>query len=343
MGEWQPTQLDKLIDIKHGFAFKGEFFSDEPANDLLLTPGNFAIGGGFQWGKGKFYRGPVPNDYVLSPGDLLVTMTDLSKQADTLGYPALMPRSDYRLLHNQRLGKITLKSKNTRLSFINWRLRAPDYRNEVLASCTGSTVKHTSPKKILAFEFLLPPLYEQEAIADLLSALDDKIELNRRTNETLEALARSLFKDWFVDFGPARAKAEGRPPYLAPELWDLFPDALDDEDKPMGWTWEPPLALADLISGGTPKTSEPKYWDGGIRWASAKDVSNCGQAFLLETERTITNAGLNNSSTRIIPALSSVVVARGATTGRFCMFGTDIAMNQTCYALRAQDSFHYFL
>ena len=73
--------------------------------------------------------------------------------------------------------------------------------------------------------------------------LDDKIELNRRMNETLEATARAFFKDWFVDFGPTRAKAEGRAPYLAPELWDLFPDALDDEDKPEGWGhW----TLADL-------------------------------------------------------------------------------------------------
>jgi type I restriction enzyme S subunit len=81
----------------------------------------------------------------------------------------------------------------------------------------------------------IPPLPEQSKIVDLLSALDDKIELNRRTNETLEALARAIFRDWFVDFGPTRAKAEGREPYLAPELWDLFPDRLDAEGKPEGW------------------------------------------------------------------------------------------------------------
>ena len=75
----------------------------------------------------------------------------------------------------------------------------------------------------------------ETAIADLLSALDRRIDLNRRMNGTLEAMARAVFKDWFVDFGPTRAKAEGREPYLAPELWDLFPDALDDEDKPEGW------------------------------------------------------------------------------------------------------------
>ncbi|MBK1700239.1 restriction endonuclease subunit S [Thiococcus pfennigii] len=88
-------------------------------------------------------------------------------------------------------------------------------------------------------------LSEQQEIASLLGALDDKIDLNRQTNETLEALARAIFKDWFVDFGPTRAKAEGRPPYLAPELWDLFPDALDDEDKPVGWEFG---TLADIAA-----------------------------------------------------------------------------------------------
>ena len=84
-------------------------------------------------------------------------------------------------------------------------------------------------------QVILPPLREQDLVANTLSMLDDKIELNRRMNETLQAMARAIFKDWFVDFGPTRAKAEGRAPYLAPELWDLFPDAIDDEDKPVGW------------------------------------------------------------------------------------------------------------
>lgn len=77
--------------------------------------------------------------------------------------------------------------------------------------------------------------HTESAIAALFAALDRRIQLNRRMNETLEAMARAIFKDWFVDFGPTRAKAEGRAPYLAPEHWELFPDALDDEGKPVGW------------------------------------------------------------------------------------------------------------
>jgi type I restriction enzyme, S subunit len=82
-------------------------------------------------------------------------------------------------------------------------------------------------------------------------------------------------------------------------------------------------------------------WD--IAWATAKDVSQCSATFLLKTERSISELGLDNSSARIVPARSTVVVARGATTGRYCMFGVDLAMNQTCYALRARDGDHYFL
>ncbi|GBQ27489.1 restriction endonuclease S subunit [Acetobacter estunensis NRIC 0472] len=85
------------------------------------------------------------------------------------------------------------------------------------------------------FKIPLAPLSEQISIGKILAALDDKIDLNRRTNETLEAMARALFRDWFVDFGPTRAKMAGQTPYLAPEIWELFPDRLDDEGKPEGW------------------------------------------------------------------------------------------------------------
>lgn len=90
----------------------------------------------------------------------------------------------------------------------------------------------------------------QEAIAAVLGSLDDKIDCNRRMNETLEAMARAIFKDWFVDFGPTRAKMEGRAPYLAQEVWDLFPDALDDEGKPVGWDRTP---LSDVIELNPPE------------------------------------------------------------------------------------------
>ena len=105
-----PNTLGDYIHVKHGFAFKGEHFTEEETQDVLVTPGNFVIGGGFQDNKLKYYSGPVPEDYVLHEGDLVVTMTDLSKAGDTLGYPALIPASsERRFLHNQRIGLARLE------------------------------------------------------------------------------------------------------------------------------------------------------------------------------------------------------------------------------------------
>jgi type I restriction enzyme, S subunit len=105
--EWFPTTLGECIDVKHGFAFKGEFIHEEPYGDILLTPGNFAIDGGFKGDKFKYYSGPEVPEFILRQGDLLVSMTDLSKDGDTLGYPALIPKSQdgRRFLHISDLGK----------------------------------------------------------------------------------------------------------------------------------------------------------------------------------------------------------------------------------------------
>ena len=244
---WCEVSLGDLIDIKHGYAFKGESIHDEPVGDVLITPGNFGIGGGFQIGKTKYYRGEVPEDFVLAENDLLVTMTDLSKQADTLGYPAFVPASQdgRRFLHNQRLGKVSLReTESADKRYLYYVLCSREYRNEVLASATGTTVKHTSPERIKRYKFPLPPLPEQRAIAHVLGTLDDKIELNRRMCETLEAMARALFQSWFVDFEPVRAKMEGRwrpdesLPGLPAEHYHLFPDTLVPSalgDIPEGW------------------------------------------------------------------------------------------------------------
>ncbi len=240
--EWREASLNDLVDIKHGFAFSGEFFRDDPPGDVLLTPGNFAIGGGFKAGKFKYYRnGPVPDEFVLSQGDLLVTMTDLSKASDTLGFPAIVPapRSGTRYLHNQRLGKVIIKpAAQIKMRFLYFVLCSREYRNEVIASATGTTVKHTSPSRIGKFRFKLPNPDEQRAISDVLGTLDDKIELLAEINETLESIAQTLFRSWFVDFDPVRAKAEGRTLELAEAVADRFPASFANSEIgeiPIGW------------------------------------------------------------------------------------------------------------
>lgn len=265
---WIRKSLGELIDIKHGFAFKGEFFDKGMSDDVLLTPGNFAVGGGFKAEKFKFYNGHVPGEFVLSQGDLIITMTDLSKDADTLGYPAIVPISDegYRFLHNQRLGKVIVKNRETvNCRYLYYLMCTQDYRHEILASATGTTVRHTAPNRIKRFQFDLPPIQEQYTIAYILGTLDDKIELNRQMNETLEATARAIFKSWFIDFEQVKVKIEGRkPPCLDTETAALFPSVLQDSrlgEVPEGWKVATIDEEFNLTMGQSPPGST--YNEGG--------------------------------------------------------------------------------
>ena len=136
---------------------------------------------------------------------------------------------------NQHVAIIRPDSCRLDPRFLRFFLASPQMQAEMLAlAAAGATRNALTKEMIESFEVPKLSVEVQRAIAALLGVLEDKIELNRRMNETLEAMARAIFKDWFVDFGPTRAKAEGRAPYLASELWDLFPNALDD-DKPVGW------------------------------------------------------------------------------------------------------------
>ncbi|MDP1607204.1 MAG: restriction endonuclease subunit S [Rhodocyclaceae bacterium] len=232
-------------------------------------------------------------------------------------------------------------SKRLHSGYLRYYLDCADTRAMLKAGyVSGSAIPRVVLKDFRRAPIPLPPLAEQKAIAAVLGALDDKIELNRRMNATLEAMARALFQSWFVDFDPVRAKLDGRKPTgLGDATATLFPATFQDSPLghiPEGWGTGSILRQADLLSGGTPKTDVPAYWNGDVPWASAKDVSQCGEAFLVSTERTITQRGVEESSTKIIPEFATVVVARGATTGRLTMFGHSMAMNQTCYGLRSK-------
>ena len=257
--DWRAVSLGELFRVKHGFAFKSEYFTDEPQDTVLVTPGNFAIGGGFQDGKRKYYNGQLPEDYVLKPGQVVVTMTDLSKESDTLGYAASIPNDSTIWLHNQRVGLLEFKTDiPTSPRFIEYLLRTHEYRSWIVGSATGTTVKHTAPGRIESFTTQIPPVEEQRAIAHILGTIDDKIELNRHANETLEAMARSLFKAWFVDFEPVRAKMAGcwqrgqSLPGLPAHLYDLFPERLVESalgEIPEGWALRPLDSIANYLNG----------------------------------------------------------------------------------------------
>ncbi|MCE5176297.1 MAG: restriction endonuclease subunit S [Caldisericales bacterium] len=224
-------------------------------------------------------------------------------------------------------------------------LKSKKVHEYAIAQMTGTSGRQRVP--VGAFDHLkvkIPPLEEQKAIAHILGTLDDKIELNRRTNEMLEAMAQALFKFWFVDFGPVRAKMEGRwrrgqsLPGLPAHLFDLFPDRLVDSELgeiPEGWEVSQFTNTIEIIGGGTPKTSVAEYWGDEIPWFSVADTPSKSDMWVMDTEKKVTRKGIENSSTKILPIGTTIISARG-TVGKVALVGVPMAMNQSCYGLRSK-------
>jgi len=210
---------------------------------------------------------------------------------------------------------------------------------------TGTTIKHLTGKAIAALEVPLPPVASQMAMVDVLKVLDDRIALLRASNATLAALAQALFKSWFVDFGPVRAKADGRAPDgIDAATAALFPDGFEQSELglvPSGWRRLPFSDTINVIGGGTPKTSVAEYWNGDIPWFSVADAPTGSDVFVIDTEKHITELGLNNSSTKLLPKGTTIISARG-TVGRLALVGHEMAMNQSCYGLRGRAGDAYY-
>lgn len=196
------AKLGDFMRIKHGFAFKGDYITAEDNEIVLVTPGNFEIGGGFKEKKCKFFSGDYPKDYVLHADDLIVTMTDLSKQGDTLGYSARVPNSNRIYLHNQRIGLVDVFNPNADKDYLYWFMRTPQYQKKIVATASGSTVKHTSPSRICDVEINLPSIDKQKKIASLLTSIEKKIHISERINDNLFAQMQALYAAWFIDCIP---------------------------------------------------------------------------------------------------------------------------------------------
>jgi len=180
---------------------------------------------------------------------MVITIAANIAETAILTYPACFPDSVIGFIADN-------KKCNVRFIEYMFRLLKKKIQHENVG--TGSVQDNINLQTLDRLHLLVPTISEQHAISAILGSLDDKIDLNRRMNETLEAMARAIFKDWFVDFGPVRAKAEGHPPYLAPDLWALFPDSLDDDDKPVGWKLNQIEDIAEQCKGSISPSSEPE-------------------------------------------------------------------------------------
>ncbi len=238
--------------------------------------------------------------------------------------------------------KLTCNTAKVDPLFVFYFFKSAVGQHQLLASTSTTGVPAisrplTSLKQI---RIPLPSPSEQRIIARILGSLDDKIELNCRMNATLEETARAIFQSWFVDFDPVRAKAAGRGPTgLDSATAALFPDGFDvieGREIPRGWKVVPFDLTIDMMGGGTPKTSIADYWDGDIPWFSVVDAPSDGDVFVIDTEKKITQLGLEESSTRILAPGTTIISARG-TVGRCALVGAPMAMNQSCYGVRGKD------
>lgn len=177
------NKLGECLTIKHGWAFKGEFFA-ESGEQSILTPGNFYEAGGFKYNdeRERYYTGEYPHEYLCKKGDLIVAMTE--QAAGLLGSTAIVPK-DNRYLHNQRIGLITCDEKHITKMFAYYLFMTKSVREQISLTSSGTKVKHTSPEKIYDVEVSLPDIPTQKKIAHFLWTIDCKIRNNIQINDNL--------------------------------------------------------------------------------------------------------------------------------------------------------------
>jgi type I restriction enzyme S subunit len=263
-----------------------------------------------------------------SRGDLLY-----SREGTYFGIAAEVP-SKTRVCLGQRMVLIRPDKRRLDFSFLRYWLNSPIMAAHIHGYRDGTVAERLNLPTIRALPILIPPLTEQKAIAAVLGALDDKIELNRRMNATLEAMARALFQSWFVDFDPVRAKLDGRPPAT------LFPDSFQDSEAghiPQGWTVQPVGKVVDCVGGGTPSTTEPKYWEGGTHhWTTPKDFSSLQAPVLLDTDRKLTDTGIAKISSGLLPA-GTLLLSSRAPVGYLAIAAMPVAINQGFIAMKCNE------
>ena len=273
---------------------------------------------------------PAPGDIVLTTEAPLGEVAQLDKRKVALAQRLIALRGKRNLLDN---------------TFLKYLMQSDFVQDQLKSRASGSTVSGIKQSELRKIDLFVPPLPIQHRIAHILGSLDDKIELNRHMNETLEAMASAIFKSWFVDFDPVRAKAEGRKPVgIDAETAALFPDGFEEVDgreMPRGWGVGPISNCCQRVeNGGTPRRDHPEYWDlPEIPWLTSGEVR---QEIITSTENRISKLGFENSSAKLWPKGTSVIALYGATAGQVSLISTELCANQACCALIPKNKMRYF-
>lgn len=355
---WEYTSLGEICAKGHGGVQTGPFGSQLHASDYVPT------------GIPSIMPQNIGDNRIVRDGIARITNEDaarLSRYRVRVGDIIYSRRGDVErraLVRQEEDGwlcgtgclRVRFGAEDVDASYASFYLGEPKVRAWIVRHAHGATMPNLNTEILSALPFVVPPLEEQRAIAHILGTLDDKIELNRRRNETLEAMARALFQSWFVDFDPVRAKAAVRRehprwtdaevcraalPTLAPEIAALFPDSFENSELgeiPVGWTVEAIDNLAEAVGGSTPSTKEESYWSPEVHsWATPKDLSALKSPVLLKTERQISDSGLGQIGSGLLP-VGTVLMSSRAPIGYLAIAETPVAINQGFIAMKPKEN-----
>ncbi|WP_081192099.1 restriction endonuclease subunit S [Halomonas sp. BC1] len=357
------------VELQRGTTYKSALL-DQPG-PILLGLGSIERDGGFKSDKLRTYGGPSAEKLLVRPGDLYVSLKDVTQSGGLLGAIARVPESVSVGRMTQDTVKLIFKSSIPK-EYFYWMLRTPQYRQYCRSHATGTTNLGLSREDFFAFK--IPCLDEKKRLlVNALESIEGKVKLNGRINQTLEQLAQAIFKSWFVDFEPVKAKIaaleaggseedallaamqaisgkgeeeltrlQAEQPEQYAELRataELFPSAMQDSELgeiPEGWRVSQIGDEVTVVGGGTPSTKNPDFWDSGeINWTSPKDLSNLADKVLVETERKVTEAGLAKISSGLLP-VDTVLMSSRAPVGYLALAKIPVAVNQGYIAMKCE-------
>lgn len=271
----------------------------------------------------------------LHPGDLLFARRSLV--AEGAGKCSIVMEVNEPTTFESSIIRARPDGKRANSLFLYYLFNSPQGRYLLGTILRQVAVSGITGTDLVRLKIPLPPLKHQQAIACILGALDDKVENNHALNRTMEETAQAIFKSWFVDFDPVRAKAaEQTLPGLKPEIAALFPDNFDDSEHgeiPTGWQTRPIGELVQAVGGGTPSTKEPAYWEDGTHpFCTPKDMSALTSPVLLSTERHLTDEGLEKVSSGKLP-VGTVLLSSRAPIGYLAIAETPVSVNQGIIAM----------
>ncbi|MGO2323366.1 restriction endonuclease subunit S [Vibrio casei] len=343
------VKLNEVTTLRNGAGIKQDNFTDKGNGIPLVKVSNFTQNSidMNELTMVTFDHAQKWKSHIIHKGNVLIATVGSwpPNWSSVVGKVVRAPQNAEGAIQNQNTCCM-LPTEEVYEGYLYYKLKDPKFLEWVVNIAQGSANQARVPvKKLGEYYFELPPMDIQKLIANALESLDYKISVNSHINQTLEQMAQAIFKSWFVDFDPVKAKMRGEQPEGMDEATaSLFPEKLVESELgliPDGWEASSLSELIKLTGGGTPKRSEETYWNGDIPWFSVKDVPSGSNVFVVNTDEKITELGLNKSSTKLLPKGTTIITARG-TVGKLALVGTDMCMNQSCYGIRGKDVGDYY-